>query len=126
MDTKTALLAFNPNDFFYYNAQQTQSDDECKTLLDNKGMNCNDMNYFILNDEKCVKQQLCNNKNKAQNIIQTQPNSGVEVRLNDMNELYNIEKINCINNSLGIGIIAILIINKIFIYFSPVSIYNGK
>lgn len=119
MDTKKAVLAFNPNDFFYYNADQTPSDNECKTLLNDKTMKCNDMDYFILNDDKCLKKKLCDNKEKSQKIFQTQTNSSVDKRLNDMNELYNIKRLDCINYSLGIGIISILILNKMFIYFKP-------
>ena len=117
--TEKAVLAFNPNDFFYYNATQTPSDNECSILLKENVDNCNDDKYFISNNEKCLKIKLCNNKQKVQTIYGTQPNSTMDIRLNDMNELYNIEKLNCINYSLGIGIISILILKKIYLYFKP-------
>lgn len=119
MDTNKAILSFNPNDFFYYNAELTPTDNECKSLLNNTIQNCNDMNIFLSNSDKCIKHKLCDNKQKSQTIFQTQTSSENDIRLNDMNEIYNIEKINCINYSLGIGIISMLILNKIFIYFKP-------
>jgi hypothetical protein len=75
------------------------------------------MDYFIGNDDKCIKRQLCENKEKAQSVLQMQPNSSVDVRLSDMNELYSIEKRDCINYSLGVAIVSILILNKIYVYF---------
>jgi hypothetical protein len=118
---KTAILAFSPNDFFYYSADQTPSDTECKTITkdtianDNK---CENADYFNSNNEKCIKMALCLNKEKAQTVLQMQTNSGNDVRLKDTNELYAEEKMTCINYSLGVGIIAIMIINKMFVYFN--------
>lgn len=117
-DDKKILLAFNPNDFFYYNANQTPNENECNNLLNNNSLNCNDNNFFINNSDICIKQNLCNNKLKAQTLLQTQTISTVDVRLKDMNDIYDLEKTNCINYSLGISIISIMILNKIFKYFN--------
>jgi hypothetical protein len=36
---KQVLLGFNPNDFFYYNAQETPTDAECVKLKDSVDLN---------------------------------------------------------------------------------------
>jgi hypothetical protein len=116
---KTAVLAFSPNDFFYYGVNETPNDAECKILMkDSVATKCDNPNYFNSNYEKCIKTGLCINKEKAQNFLQMPSKSGIDARLSDTNELYDGEKMTCINYSLGVGIIAIMIINKIFTYFN--------
>ena len=116
---KTAILAFSPNDFFYYSSGKTPSDTECKTIFkDYITTKCENADYFNSNNEKCIKMGLCLNKEKAQTVLQMQTNSGNDVRLKDTNELYDGEKMTCINYSLGVGIIAIMIVNKMFVYFN--------
>lgn len=127
MDTKNAILSFNPNDFFYYNSKQTPNDEECKKILD-ENINCNDNDSILLNDDKCLKQSLCINKKKAQSVFQQgdkltptlrmKSDLVSDIRIDDMNELYNIEKQRCLNYSLGIGIISIFILQKIFIFIT--------
>jgi hypothetical protein len=120
MEKKVATLEFNPNDFFYYNAEQLPTSDECTALMipGFDETKCSDSAFFELNGQKCLKSKLCENKLLAETVFQNQTDGGIDIRLDDMTQLYNHEKQNCINYSLGIAILSILIIRKTFIYFT--------
>jgi NAD-dependent dihydropyrimidine dehydrogenase PreA subunit len=118
MNDKRAVMAFSPNDFIYYSVNELPTKEECdisNTEIMTNGV-CDNSNTFIENRDECIKLALCENRKKAELLLQKQKDSGIDIRFQDMKQLYDIEKLNIFNYSLGIIIVGTLIIHDAFFY----------
>jgi hypothetical protein len=99
-----------PNGIVDYNTCQNI------TGIDNKKINdisCNvDTNYFKDNAQNCVKKQLCQNKEYAEEIENLQiKHNGADEKFGDINSIYGFSLINVLN--IGSGILFLFfLINK--------------
>jgi hypothetical protein len=110
---KNITIAYNPNDFFYVTA--LNSDD--KTFNNSDNTNCDNINrttynrkncYPLTDDNRrqCYDNELCINKSNAKKINSLQTNhDGSSERRNDKNVDYNRELLKSYN--LGIGIVGV-------------------
>lgn len=109
---KNITIAYNPNDFFYVTA--LNSDD--KTFNNSDNTNCqidrttyNRKKCYPLTDDnrrQCYDNELCINKSNAKKINSLQTNhDGSSERRNDKNVDYNRELLRSYN--LGIGIVGV-------------------
>lgn len=112
--TDKVVFGYSPNDFYYNvvndNAQTPYKLDsvECEKVstFTKDSEQCNDAN-FDTNKDKCVQQQLCENKQVATDLTELQKQSnGADEKFNDTNIENDYIVYNIVN--LGIGIAAML------------------
>lgn len=101
-------LKYQPVDFFYYNSNLTPSLVDCSNLMifdcNQNNSNWNDISF------NCYRQELCNNKNLANEILKSKNvNSETETRQNDYENMHNNSKLYTINLFGGIILMCILI-----------------
>jgi hypothetical protein len=106
-------VAYNPNDFYYYNAKFTDGtnvrtnssyndNNTCSTFM-SSNIDCkNDLN-------KCFDKELCKNRKNAMKIRKLQTNhDGADIRNIDTTVDYNRELLKSYNLAIGsLGILAI-------------------
>lgn len=111
-------LSMKSDDFFYYSVgdDDLQPYAKCDSMPEITG-DCNDITFFTQNSDACLEKSLCDNRKKSELLLNTQTNSSGYIRVDDMKYIYEKEKMKCINYSLGIGIIIIMMINKMYLYF---------
>ena len=111
--SSTVLLGYNPNDFFYVDAENQGYWDPNECSSDNiKNLDpadkCNETN-FKDNGKNCVSYELCKNKELATQIMEKQTtHGGEEKKYYDSAMSYDIALMDIVN--LGIGIIFIIAI----------------
>ena len=110
----STTIAYSQNDFFYASAKnigKMPTDDQCNSMDINNSIwdtSCNDIN-FVDNSGNCINRQLCVNKEKTKDLLDTQ--SGHlenEKRYTDERLKYDKAVMNAIN--LGIGIVFVIFI----------------
>jgi hypothetical protein len=119
-EIKNITIAYNPNDFFYINANTSEDEkffekypSYCETKLNDTTTNVNRETCGNLSNVKnedaaaCYDKELCINASNSKKINNIENNhDGADRRVNDMNINYNHEILKSYN--LGIGIIGIL------------------
>jgi len=117
-EIKNLTVAYNPNDFYYYNATFSDGnkintnnyyndDNKCNTII-NSSTDCNRENKKS-NLETCYNRELCINRQNAMKMNQLQTNhDGADTRNIDVNVDYNRELLKSYNLAIGsLGILAI-------------------
>jgi len=107
--TNTVLLAYNPNDFFYSDAQAyglMPSEEKCEKLepySNGWDLSCNPV-YFGDTSMNCINIELCKNKDYVKNLVATETtHSGSDEKYYNAKQQYNRVLVETIN--LGIGIL---------------------
>lgn len=108
-EIKSLTVAYNPNDFYYYNA--TFSDKEKVNTNDpyNDNNKCRSYMNIECNDvNSCYDKEICKNRNYAMKIKDLQTNhDGADMRNIDTSVDYNRELLKSYNLVLGsLGILA--------------------
>lgn len=100
------ILAYNPNDLFYYSVQNSLS--RCDSTGLTFANSCNKPTDYDNTGLVCTAVELCKNKNQAQwiNGIK-QRHLGAMERYHNSNQFYNVNYLNMAN--LGIGVIAAML-----------------
>jgi hypothetical protein len=103
------VLGYSPTDFFYVNATDKPTADECKSgakydpNATKWATDCNSTN-ITSNTQDCTKMELCKNQQLGSNLsIMTNIQKGGEEKYMDSKLKYDIALMNVIN--LGIGIL---------------------
>jgi hypothetical protein len=117
-EIKNLTVAYNPNDFYYYNATFSDGtkintnnyyndDNKCNTFL-NSTTDCNRTDKKT-NLENCYNREVCMNRQNAMKMNQLQTNhDGVDTRNIDVIVDYNRELLKSYNLAIGsLGILAI-------------------
>jgi len=113
-EIKNLTIAYNPNDFYYYNAKFTDGtnvrtndsyydNNKCTTLMESNFDCKNDLN-------KCFDKEMCKNRKNAIKINAIQTNhDGADMRHIDTSVDYNRELLKSYNLAIGsLGILAIV------------------
>jgi hypothetical protein len=110
----TTFIGYSPNDFFYSTAIELgtmPSDDTCNNLSPYNtvwDVSCNNV-YFARdkNDEKCIKVELCKNKDYANKLLEiNRGNASSDEKYYDIKDQYDTLFMDSIN--LGIGCVFLL------------------
>lgn len=97
------LLAYNPNDLFYFNVQKELSNCDSSGLTFKES--CSNPKDYDDTGISCTAVELCKNQNYARWIDQLKSRQlGSMEKYNNSNQFYNYHYLNMAN--LGIGIIA--------------------
>jgi len=115
-EIKNLTVAYNPNDFYYYNATFSDGtkintnnyldNNTCSSYI-NPNIDCRNGGNIDL--EKCYHKELCINRKNAMKINELQTNhDGADTRNIDINVDYNRELLKSYNLAIGsLGILAI-------------------